>query len=794
MEKVFLKTQRFIPSLIVLAAPLLLLWRLAFLGEVLYWGVPMTQFYPWHSLVNAAVQAGQLPLWTDLLGNGTPLIANLQTGFFYPPNVLFRLVPVERAMGYSDILHLMGAGLAALFWGRTLGLRRLGRITLALSYALGGYVVGRTQFITMVAAYAWLPLLLALTERLIATRRRYWTACLGLALGLQFLAGHAQTWFYSLCLLFLYAAYRLVGQALRNRSLREPAIALGMLAGAAGLGVGLAAVQILPTAELAVNSQRSSGAAWDFAMTYSFWPWRLLTIVAPNLFGSPALGNYSGYANYWEDTVYFGILPLLLAVVATVAWLKHGRRSDETALLPPNAMHVIPFFAALVPVAILLAMGKNTPLFPWVFTHVPGFGFFQAPSRLLLWVALAGSTLAGLGAQAFRLTYWTQYSLRLLAAGAAAMALISLAAGRLDIASIHVPAFTRLAVLLGGAAILLLLRGRDSGDADERVRGSPLPRPTWRAALVVFIGLDLLSFGMPLTPSLPAAVYHPEVARQTPDALRQGSARLYIDPQYEYAQEFKFYFLFDTFGTSQVDYWQQLRQSWLPNLNAVDGIPAVNNNDPLVIGWWKTTMETLETESCPARVRLLSLLNVGYILTDKPCPEFSPVGDSPNLYQAAGWLPRAWLVPEMEIAGGDQWLPAAVSRPGFDPTRTVLLPAAAGSHREAGAPTGNVGKVDSLREAWNSRTIRLAVSRPGFLVLAYTYYPGWQAVVDGQPRTVTQANYTLTALRVAPGDHEVVLTYRPWWLPVGLAISGFALVVLLVLALAPFRGARSERA
>ena len=34
------------PAAIVIAAPLLLCWQLVFTGRVLFWGLPLLQFYP----------------------------------------------------------------------------------------------------------------------------------------------------------------------------------------------------------------------------------------------------------------------------------------------------------------------------------------------------------------------------------------------------------------------------------------------------------------------------------------------------------------------------------------------------------------------------------------------------------------------------------------------------------------------------------------------------------------------------------------------------------------------------
>jgi hypothetical protein len=693
------------------------------------------------------------------------------------------------------VLHVIGAGLAATYWGHTLGLGRLGRTVTALSYALGGYVIGRTQFITMVAAYAWLPLLLALTERLVQRRdRNLYSVWLGGALALQFLAGHVQIWFYSLVLVTVYGLYRCacpapspavplrggrgalpltLGTACRDIFVPLRNLALGIL-----LGLGLSAIQFLPTAELVLNSQRSGGTDWDFAMTYSFWPWRLFTLIAPNLFGSPALGNYAGYANYWEDAAYIGILPLLFAILAVVHWLKTRHPSPSLSL----SLAVIPFFGLLLPLAVLLAMGQNTPLFPLVFKYMPGFGFFQAPARLMLWFAIGASTLAGIGAHTFRLTYWRQYTLRLTVAGAGAMLAVALTVGRtgLPLGEVYLPAVARLAVTLGLSAGLLLLRGREADETDRRVASSPLPRLTWGPLVIGLVVIDLLWFGMPLTPTVPHDLYRlPNPVAEAAQA-EMGNNRLYADPTFEYNTLFKRYFPFATFGPPDLAYWRELRDSLLPNLNVVDGVRAVNNYEPLVIGRWQDLLDQLAGTDWPTRRRLLRMMNVGYLLAESCPPDSPPVVGVPHLYRLSDPLPRAWVVSQMRVITVPSILLSELMAPTFDPAAEVLLET---SNRPADisppAGEGNPSRLISLREGWNSRTIDLVVSQPGYLVLAYTYYPGWSATVDDQPVRILRANYALMTFPVEAGEHQVALRYRPMSFTLGAAISGLSALTMI---------------
>jgi len=384
---------------VIFILPLVVLFgRILLGGQVLFWGTPLLQFYPWRILALAALRAGQVPLWNPYLGNGAPLAANLQSAIFYPPNWLYFLGPVEWLMGIIAVLHVLWAGLGMFAFVRALGLRLFAAAVSGLSFMLSGYLIARLGFLSMTTAYAWLPWLMLGVERIVTRCRLADALLLGLMLGLQFLAGHAQTSFYSGLALAAYAAFRIGFVNRKGRKEREEksefcfapfAVRIGLLALAALLGTGLAAIQLVPTGELMQLSQRSAGLDYDFAMTYSFWPWRLLTLWAPNFFGQPASGNYWGYGAYWEDDGYLGVLPLLLASASIVTW----RRKRHL---------LVPFFAGMALVALVLALGRNTPIYPWLFRHVPGFGLFQAPARLLALYTLAVSVLAGIGAEAWQ--------------------------------------------------------------------------------------------------------------------------------------------------------------------------------------------------------------------------------------------------------------------------------------------------------------------------------------------------------------------------------------------------------
>ena len=770
-------------ALIVL--PLILFARFLFGGQVLYWGVYLLQFYPWQKLAVEQIQTGNWPLWNPYLGAGTPLAANLQTAAFYPLNVLFLLMPVERAFGWELALHVALAGLFAYYLGRTLGLGRFGALVTGLTYGLGGYLIAHWVFPSMVCAIAWLPLLLALTEKIVTRAGTpvpaahaqagacpcRETALLAAAIGLQLLAGHAQTSFYSLLIVTAFALWRAV-QERGNGIVRRA----WPVAAAVVLGLGLAAVQLLPTAELTAHSQRA-GSLTDlqFAHELSFWPWRLITLLAPDFFGNPARGGYWAYGTYWEEAAFIGVLPLLLAVLAIARWRRRP---------------LVPFFVLLSLVAIVLALGNYTPIYPLLFRYLPGFGLFQAPARLMIGYALGMAVLAGTGAQVaegLRITPRLRLALNL-----AALAGLGTAAGgifaALALPGIHRSFSTsmiRLGVTTALAAGLLLARHLTVARGSSA--RSRLGREQWQALAAAFIAIDLLAFGWGLAPGTDPAVYRAPVA--TEQFLQsQPSGRLAVP--YPYAQKvYEEYVSLRSFGSNDPTALQGLRESLLPNLNASLHLLGVGNYDPLTIRLYRDLWDRIaanqdgppegvtEGESGSA----LNLLGARYLVSngDLPLPVIYDSG--PRIYLNEAALPVAFVVFRARVVEDEKARLEILLDPDFDPRAEVLLsrrPSASLPQLPAQVPGGDQAEPSVLRPGPDRVIIQVKMNQPGYLVLTDSYYPGWRATVDGELTEILAADHAFRTVGLEVGEHAVVFEYTPLSFRLGAWISGAAALLL----------------
>ncbi len=558
-----------------------------------------------------------------------------------------------------------------------------------------------------------------------------------------------------------------------------PWSALTALIGAVLLAVLLSAAQFLPTAELALESQRQGGADSEFAMTYSFWPWRLITLVAPDFFGNPGDGDYWGYANYWEDAAYAGLLPLFLALYTGWRWVRSRRSLPADR---PDPLATAPFFLVLIPVSFLLALGKNAPFYPLVFRWVPGFGFFQAPSRLLCWYAVAVAILAGAGWDLLGPSPRLARVGRLLSVGALGIAVAGL------VAWVALPqvrgTFGRALFATGDLGLILgfLLAWRARLSEAQRGVGA-----WWSAAALAFTAVDLLVFSLPLVPTTDPRLYHlPTETGQWLRAQGEGEPfRIYTFAQTEYEIRYRTYLRFDAFGQADLDFLKGLRETLLPDLNVMEGIAHAGNFDPLLVGRYARFLARANEVPLEQSLRLLGLLNVRYILEPGPLGDLKPVHTTPHvrIYRNPYALPRAWVVHRARVMPDPEALLLALAEPAFDPLREVLLeepvPLPGGAGEPLAQTTQNRGKVPlALQVRPSEVTIDVALAEPGYLCLSQTFYPGWEARVDGEPVPLVRGDFLLTVVPLSAGEHQVVLRYRPLSFWAGAVVSTGAWLAL----------------
>ena len=81
----------------------------------------------------------------------------------------------------------------------------------------------------------------------------------------------------------------------------------------------------------------------------------------------------------------------------------------------------------------------------------------------------------------------------------------------------------------------------------------------------------------------------------------------------------------------------------------------------------------------------------------------------------------------------------------------------------------------------NQLTYKVRSGQGGVVVFSEIYYPGWTATIDGEEAELGRVNYVLRALKVTPGEHEVVLSFFPKSVNRTETIAYISLAILLLL-------------
>ncbi|MCL4263663.1 MAG: YfhO family protein [Anaerolineae bacterium] len=151
-----------------------------------------------------------------------------------------------------------------------------------------------------------------------------------------------------------------------------------------------------------------------------------------------------------------------------------------------------------------------------------------------------------------------------------------------------------------------------------------------------------------------------------------------------------------------------------------------------------------------------------------------------RVYSNERYLPRAFVVHEAQIVADEAAALAALAQHQERLVEVVFIELE-GQSPPPDLDTAVITPAQATIQTYDLNRVEIAVTTaaPGFLVLADTYYPGWQATVDGVDTAVYRANSLLRAVYVPAGAHTVTFTYYPLDFMVGAVISLLTLSLCL---------------
>jgi hypothetical protein len=150
-----------------------------------------------------------------------------------------------------------------------------------------------------------------------------------------------------------------------------------------------------------------------------------------------------------------------------------------------------------------------------------------------------------------------------------------------------------------------------------------------------------------------------------------------------------------------------------------------------------------------------------------------------------GAMPRTWVVHRVIPAKDVDDLRHWIADPAVDFATTAVSLEALPALEEC-SDTG-VWSFDRP----DSDTMRMNADMRcrGLLVVSETFYPGWEATVDGKPQPIYEVFGALRGVVLESGDHRVEMRYRPGVVILGAALSGAGIAFGLLLM---FRARRAS--
>lgn len=717
------------------------------------------QFYAFFRFLAESLHAGTSIFWNPYHYGGHPSIADPQSLVFSPPFILWALLDRTPSLRSFDLivqLHLLAGGLAMAAIGWRRGWPAAASILAAAVFMLGGAASARLNHTGIILCYGLFPIAM-LTLDVALQRCSIVYALVFAAVAAMIVLGRNQV--------ALLLSFMLVGMFLREVALAASPLAylrqrLGVLLVIVVAGILLTAVPVLLSLQLAALSNRPEVPLAE-ALEASLHPANLANAMIADVFGSHAPGF-----NYWGphytitpevaatdasfNYLFVGAAPMLLLAWLGIAGGRLGQRGGRT-------------LAAMLLLALLFTLGRFTPVFPFVFEHVPGFSYFRRPVdgtfvMAILMALLSGQLLADYVRRGLPAVQPLPLALLISAAIGVAVSVSSIVAITSHQRETLWAAGQSLVPLLLAAGLLLAFRG-------------PVRRGLAAAGIAAIAAGDLLMWNA--ASRLNAEHIRNYTLLETTTAEDAEALRL-LGAEIERRHAEGARPRVEIVGLSGP--WQ--------NLSVVRKIEATTGYNPLRIGIYDRYVSPSETGWLASARRfpasfdgydcaLARALGLEYVVLDRPIEQLTAMqhptrlevllaGPRVWIYRVPGAMPRVRFSSRIRVAdldatrsGGELVNPPQLDEVVIDsdtpPSGPAWLGALAGGDSTARIVSWLPGEI----------VVEVDAGGPGVLVLHDTYYPGWTATVDGNAVPIMRAEVLFRGVEVPAGKHTVVFRFEP---------------------------------
>lgn len=763
--------------------------------------------------------------WTDSMFGGMPTTAiSTQNGGDYTQSIYNLLLTGKRPATYLFIT-LLGAFLLMLALGISWPLALGGAVAVAFcSYNFQIIQVGHNTKMQAIAFFPWVLAALVYTYRSTKAKSRYLPKVLlgavlfGLALSMQIKANHQQITYYLAILVLLYALVELIDVLTKNKDrIGRFFIASALLLVVGGVGIATNVNKLLPLAKYTPNTMRGGseltqdgdvkggGLDLDYATAWSYGWEELPNLMIPNFNGgasaqavdpaksetiqllrragqsntreiAKALPMYWGPQPFTAGPMYMGAITVFLFILGLFCY----KGKEKWWLVAGTVL------------AVLMAVGNHFMAFTKLcFNILPLYNKFRTVSMALVvlqvtlpmlgFLALDRIVKDGVNPKDFLKKSGIAFALT----GGLSLLffLIPTLAGDFTSASdagqqdVLVEAFQqdRIALLRQDALVSFLLIAVAWGLLLWAIL--PKDAPRYRkliagVAICALVAVNLFSTGKRY---LNADHFTTPKDFNKPFAERPVDQMIKADPDPSYRVLDLSVNVFNSsvpsyhhksvggYSPAKLQRYQDLIEHYLTGeINAIYG-----------------SMQEAETindvEAGLPATPVLNALNTRYIVIG---------GDYAPAYNA-GALGNAWFV--------DEVVPAASPDEEIAFLGSVDLRHQAVIGRDMpavkAAPADSTDSIVLTSYAPNELRYHYQAAGDRLAVFSEIYYPdGWKAQVDGAPAEVLRADWTLRAMALPAGGHDIVMRFEPDSYRIGAGISRASSITLILLLLLSLGG------
>ena len=699
----------------------LLFGRFYLIGDVRDVYIPIELFF------QKEIRQGNLPSWNPDVAWGFPVIASAQIGFFYPPLFLSRLLfPIWFYLPVLVITHAIFGAVGMFLFLRTYSFSKPAAYIGTISFVLSQFIWEHTTHLNILFVLPWFVWQLLLA-RYAAQQKQVSLQLLGLAsivLGMPFLVGQLQMPTLMAAITSIYFLFE------RYAHQKKISSSLWWIAGAAIGAFLLASAQIFPTLELFEYSSRNNPNDFDIvrANQHSFPVYHLQTIIFPRFFGVD--DTYWGRRLEVEYGLYIGIVPLVLALFA--AW--YARKKYR-------------FFVWLGVITFLLALGSASPF--RLIGLEPTLWIFSAPAR---WMFFATFSLSFLAAYGFDLIQEKKMLFKKVALISALVVTFGVFLGNIALEYVsRVPLSQILTTISTAVPSIPLTSSPEYYDEKFSIILSSaqqwsisilspyttiplillltipfvIERKQGKRVLLIATAVELIIISLTTIPTHPwrETMTPPQTLTQLPQQLYSKEVRLYSIR--EGGDEGALFT--DPRTRANVSIRRQQFKLLVPMIHSQFGIPGVEWPASLDFAAHEIALEKLRGESgyVIQDLEQLHQLNIGVVL--------SPNEDGVSVdMQTFNPYPRAEFIP--------------------DETDEKIL--------------AQYTEIDS-----NNIQIKVPETSKGTLLVRNSWFPGWQATIDGTMREVKHHAPFFQSIQIPSGTETIELRYVPTILYFGMTLT-----------------------